>query len=236
LPKLASPVFIGRKILGIDPAGEGKDLATFCLRDRFRAEIVQTLPSSNPKQIAEMALTLIDQFQIDGNDVVVDAMGVGADVGKEIALATAGRTEAYTVLVGNSPLKERGYNGHFFDLTNEEKDGESDLYLNLRALMYFRMRDWLSAGGIIVDEVNGNPLKNEILTIKYKRSLQGNKIQLMSKKDMLAIGLSSPNMADALALTFLRDLDEVGQTEEEREEILREIEEEEGEFDRYGVV
>lgn len=235
LPKLLNPVFVGRRILGIDPAGEGKDAATFCIRDRFRAEIIQTLPSSNPKQIAEIALTLIDQFQIDGNDVVVDAMGVGADVGKEIALATAGRAEVYTVLAGNSPLKEKGYNGRFFDIKTEEKDGDGDLYLNLRALMYFRMKNWLSTGGIIIDEVGSTPLKGEILTIRYKRSLQGNKIQLMSKKDMMALGLPSPNMADALALTFLRDLDEFIQTEEEREKILREIEEEEGEFDRYSV-
>ena len=215
-PKLSETPWFGQKLLGIDPAGEGKDTATFCVRDRFKAEIVHEIQSTNPRQIAEVALTLIASLKIDPRDVIVDAMGIGADVGKEIALASKGAYNVYTVLVGNRPKSEEDYNGHFFQVHDDEKDGEEDIYLNLRALMYFRAKDWLFAGGQVVDEnTDQSAFKNELGVIKYKRSLQGNKIQLMSKKDMLQQGVASPNKADAFALTFLRDIDTNVQSKEE---------------------
>lgn len=221
-PKMDMP-FIQPVILGIDPAGEGKDKATFCIRDRFKAEIVHEVPISNPRQLSEIALTLMDKYQVDPMNVVNDAFGVGADIGKEIAIATKGKAEIYTVLLGNKPKDEEEYNGRFFRRLPEEQNDEDDIYMNLRALMFFRARAWLFAGGQIIDDaVDNSTFKNELCVVKYKRSLQGNTIQLMSKKDMQALGISSPNKADALALTFLRSTDNPTQTKEEREQITRE--------------
>lgn len=220
--------FIGRKILGVDPAGEGKDTCTFVVRDRFKAEVVAELRTSNDRQIAEYVLTLMDRFDVRPEDVVVAAFGIGSDVGKEIALATSGKKggayEIYTVLEGTAPKDEEAYNGHFFTRHDDEKedpaspaDSADDLYLNLRALMYFRARNWLYAGGAIVDEsVDNSEFKQELVVIRYKRTLHGNRIQLMSKKEMAKLRIPSPNKADAFALTFLRDLDEKIQTEDER--------------------
>ena len=100
--------------------------------------------------------------------------------------------------------------------------------------MYFRAMKWLIQGGFIVDNsVDNSSFKNQLLVIKYKRSLQGNKIQLMSKKEMLKLRINSPNTADAFALTFLRSLDEETQSEEEK----RRIEAEENEVeDRYSIL
>ncbi|MBU6390536.1 hypothetical protein KGQ31_03245, partial [Patescibacteria group bacterium] len=147
----------------------------------------------------------------------------------EIALATKGKYEAYTVLVGNTPKKEEQYNGRFFTRHPDEmveEDEDNDLFMNIRALMFFRGRDWILSGGEVVDtDVDNSFFKNELGVIKYKRSLQGNKIQLMSKIEMLKLGIPSPNIADAFALTFLRDLDDqTFQTAEERAAILAEDE------------
>lgn len=209
---------IGRKVLGIDPAGEGKDTADFVLRNRFRAERIHSMVTSDPKSIAEAALTFMAEFNIDPNDVVCDSFGVGSDVGKEIALASgAKRYNIYTVLVGNRPIDEEGYNGRFFLRHDDEKgDKEEDMYLNLRALMYFRARSWIFKGGQIVDTgVDNSSFKNQLSLIKYKRILNGNRIQLMTKKEMLKLGIASPNTADAFALTFLRDLEVPVQSDEE---------------------
>lgn len=242
-PKMVTETLFIPDIAGsLDPAGEGKDEATFAIRDRFKVEIVHTLKTSNEKQLAEICLTLMDKYKINPKNFVIDAFGVGTNIGKHIAIASKGKIEVYTPLVGSSPKDEQHQNGFFFTRKDEEIIAEAgktskecdDLYLNLRALMYFRLRSWLLAGGQLVEEDVENPIfRNEVLGIKYKRSLQGNKIQLMSKKDMLTLGITSPNKADAAALTFLVDIDSVStQTDEEREEIL----DQEKDYDRHAVI
>ena len=214
-------IFIGRRILGIDPAGEGKDKATFVIRDQFKAQKVHELVSSNDKMIARDALTLMDRYKVLPEDVVVGAFGTGADVGKEIAIATQGRANIYTVMEGNAPKDEEEYNGNRFTRHgNEMLEDGTDLHLNIRSLMYFRANEWVTKGGILLDSaVDNSPFKNELLVIRYRRSLQGNRIQLMSKKEMQKLRIPSPNIGDAFSLTFLRDLSQQKQTKEERERI-----------------
>lgn len=228
--KTAITPFIGRKILGVDPSGEGKDDATFVLRDRFKAECILTLPKANDKIIAEHILTFIAEYELDPADVVVGAFGVGADVGKEVAIATAkmknGPYEIYSVLEGNTPADEEEYNWKFFrrfatEVQNEHDNPAEfvDMYLNIRALMYFRTRHWLLTGGALVDvNENDSDFKQELLDIRYKRSLHGNRIQLMSKKEQVKLGIKSPNKADALSLSMLRNLDDGIEYAEKREE------------------
>jgi len=208
--------FMGGKVLGVDPSGEGKDIATFVLRDRFKAECIKKLQTTNSREIAEYILTFIDRYSLDPKNVVCGSFGVGTDVGKEVALASQGRYNIYTVLEGNSPALEEDYNYEFFDRRPEELQNPDtgtgeyiDLFLNMRALMYFRTRKWLETGGHIIDNsVDNSPFLNELLNIRYKRSLQGNKIQLMSKKEMLKLRIKSPNIADGLALSMLREIEE----------------------------
>lgn len=240
--------FIGRRILGIDPSGEGKDEATFVIRDRFKAAVVATAQTTNDKELAEMALTLIDRYQLLPEDVVVGSFGVGADIGKEIAIATKDMKRPYniySVMEGNTPEKEERYNSdrfqrHANELTNPEGRPKEfvDMYMNIRALMYFRLREWLYGGGQIVDDsVDNGPFVNEIAVIRYKRALQGNRIQLMPKTDMKKLGIPSPNKADALALTTLRDMDDPNseQSEEERKRLERDENAVEGD-DRFSSV
>jgi len=70
--------FVGRTYLGIDPAGEGDDLCTFTLRDRFQARVVEKLSSSNDKQIAKVAYDIIQQNNIAPQDVTVFNFGYRA--------------------------------------------------------------------------------------------------------------------------------------------------------------
>lgn len=73
-------------------------------------------------------------------------------------------------------------------------------YSNLRAECYWRLKQWVSAGGKLFPD----PRWKELLSIKYKADESSGKLKIMSKDDMRRIGLPSPNIADALAMTFAR--------------------------------
>ena len=77
-------------------------------------------------------------------------------------------------------------------------------------MFYEGLRKWMIAGGCIVEDKES---VDETKTIKYKRNLRG-KIQIMGKVAMKKkYGHSSPNAADALALTFLRDIHTINMAE-----------------------
>ena len=77
----------------------------------------------------------------------------------------------------------------------EAADG--DEYANKRAEMWSEVKKWLEEGGSIDDEGLADELTGPEAYINRK-----GKLQLESKDDMKKRGLASPNMADALALTF----------------------------------
>jgi hypothetical protein len=86
-------------------------------------------------------------------------------------------------------------------------------FWNKRMEMYWRLKDWLQMGG-------GIPyierLKRELVAHDYARRGKGEIIQLESKEDIkkklstTSEGGKSPDMADALALTFAYTISEMG--------------------------
>ena len=74
---------------------------------------------------------------------------------------------------------------------------DKDEYQNKRAEMWFEMMQWLKDGGCIDNE----KLCSELCTPESFINARG-KHQLESKNDMKKRGVDSPNLADALALTF----------------------------------
>lgn len=71
-------------------------------------------------------------------------------------------------------------------------------FFNLRAEMWFRMKEWVEAGADIVDD---GELCEQLIAPEYTYTPK-EQIKLEKKEDMKARGLSSPDRADALALTF----------------------------------
>ena len=67
---------------------------------------------------------------------------------------------------------------------------------NMRSSMWCAMAEWLKAGAI----PNDDELKAQLIGPEYSENAQG--IVLERKEDMRARGLASPDIADALALTF----------------------------------
>ena len=169
--------FIGRKVLGIDPSGEGDDTTRWVLRDNFQARVVATEATSNEKSIARKTYDLIRDFEINPFDVVVDNFGVGANVKAELLLL-------------DHSMNINAVNW------GEEADDE-EVYLNKRAECCFRGREWIVRGGAVV----GDELKRDIINFPYKNNLGGRK-QIMDKPKLKQRLGRSPDRGDAFFLTF----------------------------------
>jgi hypothetical protein len=88
--------------------------------------------------------------------------------------------------------------GHQVVEVNFGGKASSGLYVNKRSEMWDSMAEWLRAGGIIP---NDTELKTDLSVPTYSMAA-GDKMALESKDDIKKRGMKSPDLADALALTF----------------------------------
>lgn len=176
--------FSGEVKMGVDPSGVGDDVTAWVGRDRLLARILGEEKISNEKSIAQTTITLMEQWGMRDYNVGLDDFGVGSKVAREVALTGSDGTpqgmRINAVNVGDKPE-------------------DDSLYLNKRAELYFRLKEWLRSGGELVRDERWK----ELLSIRFRRELNG-KLRIMSKEDMRRSGIKSPNFADALSLTFLR--------------------------------
>jgi hypothetical protein len=153
----------------------------------MRAACVAEEKQSTPASMAIKSLTVCDKFDVDPVDFVIDAFGKGHAVAQEIALATAKQKRPWRV----TPIN-----------TGDQCEDEQDrlMFVNIRAMLFYRMMLWARAGGEFVDSPR---LKEELLSIRFRRTANG-RIQIMDKVTMKKLGFASPNKADALSMTFYR--------------------------------
>jgi hypothetical protein len=83
--------------------------------------------------------------------------------------------------------------------SDRARDGLSDgvIFANKRAEIWGAMREWLKGGSIPRDP----ELTEQLIGPEYTYNLR-QEIQLERKEDMKKRGLASPDLGDALALTF----------------------------------
>lgn len=165
------------KRLGIDPSGQGRDETVWVLRDTIRAKVLMKEKISTPKGIADKTIQIMDMYDIDPYEIYVDNFGVGANVAQEMALMGK---NIRSINVGDSA-------------------DEQERFINKRAEAYWRLREWLKTGAMLFRDEDWK----QLLGIRYRSELSG-KMKVMSKQDMKSMGLSSPDVADALMLTFYR--------------------------------
>lgn len=178
---------VGRALAGLDASGEGQDKTEWAVRDRMRAAIIAEEETSTSSSMALKSITIVDKYNIDPIDFTIDAFGKGQDVGMEIALATSKQKRPWRV----TPLNV----GDPCDI-----DADNLLYMNIRAMLYYKFMLWCRSGGEIMDSPR---LKDQLLSIRFRRTARG-RIQIMDKVSMKKLGFPSPDKADAIALTFYR--------------------------------
>lgn len=172
------------RIMGVDVARFGDDQSVILLRAGNNIEVVRKYRGLRVDQFANMVAGAINELKPDA--VFIDGVGLGAGV---VDILTGNKFKVDDINGGTAPLDPKSY-------------------ANLRAEMWGKMRDWLMKGGVLPDEKTDadnaiRELKDDLIAVEYGYNNQG-AIQLEKKEDMKARGLASPDVGDALALTFAR--------------------------------
>lgn len=164
------------RVLGVDVARFGDDQTVIVLRQGRKA---QTLGKYRGLDTAQVTAQVIDYIEKQSPDaVVVDSDGIGAPVYDQ--------------------LKFRGFSKRLFEFHGGKPADDRAAYFNQRAEIWGRMRDWLIAGAEIPDDPE---IETDLTGPLYGFSAQ-QQLQLEKKEDMKKRGLSSPDVGDALAMTF----------------------------------
>ena len=177
---------IGPLILGIDPASNGGD--RFSVAARRGAKVLWVI-HRNKIDILEATTWVRDLIaEHQPARVCVDAGNIGANL--------------VTTLKSTSPAIADIVRGVNFGGTSEAKMARPKVPgpRNRRAEMWMRLRDWLQLpeGVSIPDD---EALQADLVAPQLKPQLD-NDFLLESKADMAKRGIRSPDLGDAVALTF----------------------------------
>lgn len=165
------------KILGVDVAPYGDDRSAIFYRQGLYSELLYSCNGIDDIEFAGKIVEFVKSKGIDG--VFVDR---GAGSGVLSALSHLGYGYITTgVSFGGSPGAVR--------------------YLNKRVEMWGDLKDWIVAGGAICGKDKEGDITSDLTGPQYFYSISG-KLQLERKEDMKKRGLASPDLGDALALTF----------------------------------
>lgn len=161
------------KVIGVDVARYGDDRSVIFKRQGLAAMEPIVLRDVDNMELAAVVAKHIDQWKPDA--VFIDA-GRGEGVIDRL------RQLGYSVVevpFGGKPTDQR--------------------FANKRSEMWSDMAEWVRAGGVIPDHAE---LKTDLCVPTYTYKNAKGKFMLESKDHIKERGMKSPDVADALALTF----------------------------------
>jgi hypothetical protein len=184
----ALPLETDPLVLGVDVARFGDDESVIYFR---RGRDGRSIPPIRRRGLDTMELAgLIAQIAQDKkpSGIFVDVGGVGGGVVDRLL-----QLNVKGVIGVNFGGASQGRLTH--------KDGavpDGPLFANKRAEMWGNAKEWIATGGALVDD---RELEAQLTGVEYGFNAR-NEIQLEKKEDMKKRGLVSPDLGDALALTF----------------------------------
>lgn len=163
-------------IIGVDPAWMGGDATAIVLRQGLMADVLAVIPKNdNDTLIANMVARFEDEYK---------AMSVNIDLGYGQGIYSVGAT--------------MGRSWHLISFASKSPNVAC---YNMRAYIWDKMRLWLLEGGAYPEGKHSQQLQDDMTGVEIKPRDDG-LLQLQSKEYMKSKGIPSPNLADALALTF----------------------------------
>ena len=169
-------------IWGLDVARFGGDNSALCKRQGNTVLEIQTYKSMDLMQLCGAVKSEYDNatFENKPQEILVDVIGLGSGVVdrlRELNLPVRG------VNVSEAPAVNKNY-------------------LNLRAELWFKIKDWLVQRDCRLPP--DDDLMAQLISPSYEYTSSG-KVKLESKESMKRRGIKSPDKADALALTMASD-------------------------------
>ena len=161
------------KKIGVDVARFGDDRTVILVRQMEKVIRKEIFSTLDTMEITGRVLRIAKEENVMGDNIYVDVIGIGAGVVDR--------------------LHEQGFRVQGVNVATKPDDEEH--YRNLRVELYAKLKEWLKTADLPDDDFY------ELANIKYKFDSSG-KLQLESKEDMKKRGLHSPDVADALMLTF----------------------------------
>ena len=165
------------KVVGVDVARFGGDQTVITKRQGLYCHPQLKFRKIDTMTLVGIVADICQEWRPDA--VFVDGCGVGAGVVDR--------------------LHQLGYY-YVVDAQAGARALNPSKYVNRRAEMWAKMRDWMKDGGSIPDDPE---LESDLTGIEYSYS-STEAIQLEKKDDMKKRGLSSPDCGDSLALSFFR--------------------------------
>lgn len=176
----------GPLIMGVDPAGEGGDRFCVCFRRGYKVEHIEWRVKIGAPEAVEWLDELIQRYK--PARINVDAGGLGHGV---IGFLKAKRSH-YPKIVRAINFGSTSQ----FKMARPKAPGPK----YRRDEMWQRMKDWLDLEeGVQIPDID--VLQADLTACRKKPSLT-NDFQLLSKDEMRKLGIRSPDLGDAMALTF----------------------------------
>lgn len=167
----------GFKRLGCDVAGGGRNFSVMVLRAYNLAKKVYKKNEPDTMLFAGNIIHFANNLKVKDEDIAIDKIGIGKGAFDRVK---AGKNKVAGVSGSDTPV-------------------DTLKYANLRAEVYWRTREWILKGGKLEKDDDWYQLSK----IRYKVDSRG-RIKIMSKEEMLRQQIDSPDVADALSLTFAR--------------------------------
>jgi hypothetical protein len=170
-------------VIGVDVARYGANESVIFFRKGRDARTIAPirLRGLSTVELAAKVVEASQQYRADA--IFVDGGGVGGGVVDNIR---ALHMFCFDINFGSKP-----------DGIGYATGSGDERYANKRAEIWGAMRAWLKSGAI----PDTPDLRAQLIGPTYTFNLR-NEIQLERKEDMMKRGVESPDMADALALTF----------------------------------
>lgn len=164
-------------IIGVDPAWKGKDRTAIIWRAGRVQYKNETFQGLDTMEVVGRLVKIINHYKPE--KVFVDVGGIGAGI--------------------YDRLKELGYGRVVTAVNFGGKADEPTRYLNKRAEMWDRTKDWLKSSPVKIED--NDELHGDLQAPHYTFDSAG-RLKLEPKEDIKKRYTKSPDLADALALTF----------------------------------
>jgi hypothetical protein len=170
-------------VYGLDVARFGSDRTALCKR---RGNVVVEVRHWGGLDLMQTVGMIVNEAKLDNpEEICVDTIGLGSGVADR--------------------LREQGYNVR--DVNVAESSAMNPNANKLRDELWMSVKDWLATRAVKLP--NDVTLRHELVAPRYNFTSSG-KVVVESKDSMKKRGMRSPDLADALCLTFASNAALVG--------------------------